>query len=99
MYVLPSSKEFWSLIIKNTYKCQPYNIDLMEQQTNQTHPSRDLTDLVCQIVELWGEGEALDGDRVAEIAANLYDYNKQTILDAIIYGLNAGLLKGKFYTP
>ena len=71
----------------------------MGQQAESSQLDRDLTDLICQIVDLWGEGEALDGERIAEIALNLYGYNGETILDAIIDGLVAGLLKGKFYTP
>ena len=71
----------------------------MRQQAESSQLDRDLTDLICQIVDLWGEGEALDGERIAEIALNLYGYNGETILDAIIDGLVAGLLKGKFYTP
>ena len=71
----------------------------MGQQTESTLIDRDLIDLICQIVDLWGEGEALDGERIAEIASNLYGYNGEAILDAIIDGLIAGLLKGKFYTP
>ena len=71
----------------------------MGQQTEPALLDRDITDLVCQIIELWGEGEALEGERIAEIASNLYDYNKEVIFNAIINGLNSGLLKGKFYTP
>ena len=71
----------------------------MGQQTESLLFEGELTDLICQIVDLWGEGEALDGERIAEIASNLYGYDGDTILDAIIDGLVAGLIKGKFYIP
>ena len=71
----------------------------MSQQTESSQLNRDLSDLICQIIELWGEGEAVEGERIAEIASNLRDYNREAVLNAIIDGLNSGRLKGKFYSP
>ena len=71
----------------------------MSQQTKPSQLNRDLFDLICQIIELWGEGEAVEGERIAEIASNLRDYNREAVLNAIIDGLNSGRLKGKFYSP
>ncbi len=71
----------------------------MSQQTEPSQLNRDLSDLICQIIELWGEGEAVEGERIAEIAANLQDYSREAVLNAIIDGLNSGRLKGKFYSP
>jgi len=71
----------------------------MSQQTEPSQLNRDLSDLICQIIELWGEGEAVEGERIAEIASNLRDYSREAVLNAIIDGLNSGRLKGKFYSP
>ena len=71
----------------------------MSQQTEPSQLNRDLSDLICQIIELWGEGEAVEGERIADIASNLRDYSREAVLNAIIDGLNSGRLKGKFYSP
>ena len=71
----------------------------MSQQTEPSQLNRDLSDLICQIIELWGEGEAVEGERIAKIASNLRDYSREAVLNAIIDGLNSGRLKGKFYSP
>ena len=71
----------------------------MSQQTESSQLNRDLSDLICQIIELWGEGEAVEGERIADIASNLRDYSREAVLNAIIDGLNSGRLKGKFYSP
>ena len=71
----------------------------MSQQTESSQLNRDLSDLICQIIELWGEGEAVEGERIADIASNLQDYSREAVLNAIIDGLNSGRLKGKFYSP
>ena len=70
----------------------------MDLKTGAPNMSVDLSDLVCQIVDLWGEGEPLDGERIAEIASNLYDCSREAVINAIIQGLNTGRLKGKFYS-
>jgi len=71
----------------------------MSQQTGPTNVSVDLSDLVCQIVDLWGEGDPLYGERIAEIASNLYNCSREAVINAIVDGLNTGRLKGKFYSP
>ena len=71
----------------------------MSQQTESSQLNRDLSDLICQIIELWGEGEAVEGERITEIGSNLSDYSREAVLNAIIDGLNSGRLKGKFYSP
>ena len=51
------------------------------------------------IVELWGDGDTLEGDRVVEIACNLYNVKPEEVKKAIIANLRKGEIKGKFYTP
>lgn len=62
-------------------------------------PEIDLEERVRLIVELWGEGEALDGDRVAEVAGNLYGAKPEEVREAIVANLRKSMIKGKFYIP
>jgi len=48
-------------------------------------------------VELWGEGEALDESRIAEVAQNLYSVGPEEVREAIISNLRKGGIKGMFY--
>jgi hypothetical protein len=59
----------------------------------------DLGERVRLIVELWGEGEPLDGDRIVEVARNLYGAGPEQVRDAIVANLRKGMLRGKFYVP
>ncbi len=72
-------------------------MDMDQVFTIERKKSVDLADRICLIVELWGEGEALDGDRVEEIALNLYGARAEEVLRAIIANLRTGRIKGKFY--
>ena len=56
----------------------------------------DLADRVCQIVELWGMGEALDEERIAEIASSLYNASREAVREALIANLREGRIKGSF---
>ena len=58
---------------------------------------RHLCDTVCLIIEYWGEGEAVDGERITEIASKLYGYSRELVLEAIIKNLSTGRIRGKFY--
>jgi len=60
-------------------------------------PEFDLEDRVRLIVELWGEGEALDEDRIVEVARNLYGIGPEEVREAIISNLRKGGIKGMFY--
>jgi hypothetical protein len=60
-------------------------------------PEIDLEERVRLIVELWGEGEALDEERIVEVAGNLYDVKPEGVRDAIISNLRKGSIRGKFY--
>jgi len=55
----------------------------------------DLSERVRMIIELWGEGEPMDLERLTEIASNLYGATK----DAVITDLREGNINGKFYAP
>lgn len=57
----------------------------------------DLEDRVRLIVKLWGEGEALDESRIAEVARNLYGVGPEEVREAIISNLRKGYIKGMFY--
>lgn len=57
----------------------------------------DLEERVRLIVELWGEGEALDEGRIAEVARNLYGVEPEEVREAIISNLRKGGVKGMFY--
>jgi len=59
-------------------------------------PPTDLVERVCQIVELWGMGEALDEERIIEIAENLYGASREAVREALIANLREGLIKGSF---
>jgi hypothetical protein len=56
----------------------------------------NLVERVCQIVELWGMGEALDEERIIEIAGNLYDASREAVREALIMNLKEGRIKGSF---
>ena len=74
----------------------------MEQKHSQqiTHPIEvDLEDRVCVIVELWGAGDALNEDRIIEIAGNLYNVDPKRVRDALIKNLLKGRIKAKFFIP
>ena len=57
----------------------------------------DLGERVRLIIELWGEGEPLDLDRLAEIAGNLYGASRDSVVDAVISDLRRGKINGQFY--
>jgi hypothetical protein len=59
----------------------------------------DLEERVRLIVELWGEGEALDEDEVVRIAGSLYGAEPEEVREAIVENLRRGMMKGKFYIP
>jgi hypothetical protein len=56
----------------------------------------DLIERVRLIVELWGRRGGLDGDRVAEIARNLYGTSVEEVREALIKNLRDGKIKGVF---
>jgi len=56
----------------------------------------DLIERVRLIVELWGRRGGLDGDRVAEIARNLYGTSVEEVREALIRNLRDGKIKGVF---
>jgi hypothetical protein len=56
----------------------------------------DLVERVCQIVELWGMGEALDEERILEIAKNLYGASREAVREALIVNMKNGRIKGSF---
>lgn len=56
----------------------------------------NLVERVCQIVELWGMGEALDEERIIEIAGNLYGASRDAVREALIMNLRSGRIKGSF---
>jgi hypothetical protein len=56
----------------------------------------NLVERVCQIVELWGMGEALDEERIIEIAGNLYGASRDAVREALIMNLREGRIKGSF---
>jgi hypothetical protein len=65
-----------------------------------THPTEiDLEERVCVIVELWGAGDALDEDRIVEIAGNLYNVDSKRVREALIKNLLNGRIKAKFFIP
>lgn len=59
----------------------------------------DLEERVRLIVELWGEGEALDEEEVARVAGSLYGAGPEEVREAIVENLRRGTMKGKFYIP
>ena len=74
----------------------------MEQKHIQqlAHPIEiDLEERVCVIVELWGAGDALNEDRIVEIAGNLYNVKPTRVRKALIMNLLNGRIKAKFFIP
>ncbi len=59
-------------------------------------PHADLVERVCQIVELWGMAEALDEERILEIAKNLYGASREAVREALIVNMKNGRIKGSF---
>ena len=49
-----------------------------------------------QIVELWGMGEALDEERILEIAKNIYGASREAVREALIANMKNGRIKGSF---
>ncbi len=60
-------------------------------------PEIDIEERVRLIVELWGEGEALDEERIMKVAGNLYGTKPEAVRNAIISNLRKGIIRGKFY--
>ena len=58
-------------------------------------PHADLVERVCQIVELWEMGEALDEERILEIAKNLYGASR-AVREALFVNMKNGRIKGSF---
>ena len=58
--------------------------------------SPDLVERVCQIIELWGRGEALEGERIAEIARNLYGATREEVREALLLNFMNERIKGSF---
>jgi len=59
-------------------------------------PPADLVERVCQIVELWGIGEAMDEERIIEIAENIYGASREAVREALIANLREERIKGSF---
>lgn len=69
----------------------------MDQRLEIPRPMTiDLIERVRLIVELWGRRGGLDGDRVAEIARNLYGTSVEEVREALIKNLRDGRIKGVF---
>ena len=56
----------------------------------------DLIERLRLIVKLWGRRGGLDGERVAEIARNLYGTSVEEVREALIKNLRDGRIKGVF---
>jgi hypothetical protein len=56
----------------------------------------DLIERVYQIIELWGRGEALEEERIAEIARNLYGASCEEVREALLLNLMKERIKGSF---
>ena len=74
-------------------------MELKQRPVVLRRPEIDLEERVRLIVELWGEGEALDEDRIVEVAGNLYGIRPEEVRRVLVENLRKGLLKGKFYVP
>lgn len=72
-------------------------MELMQRLAVPSVQEFDLEERVRLIVELWGEGEALDEGRIAEVARNLYGVGPEEVREAIISNLRKGGIKGMFY--
>jgi len=59
-------------------------------------PHADLVERVCQIVELWEMDEALDEERILEIAKNLYGASREAVREALFVNMKNGRIKGSF---
>lgn len=56
----------------------------------------DLVERVCQIIELWGRGEALEEKRIVEIAGNLYGASREEVREALLLSFIKERIKGSF---
>jgi len=72
-------------------------MELMQRPVVAHVKEIDLEERVRLIVELWGEGEAMDEGRIAEVARNLYGVGPEEVREAIISNLRKGGIKGMFY--
>ncbi len=72
-------------------------MELMQRPVIPHVQEIDLEERVRLIVELWGEGEALDEGRIAEVARNLYGVGPEEVREAIISNLRKGNIRGMFY--
>ena len=72
----------------------------MVQRLEESSPTEvDLKESVRLIVELWGEGEALDEEEIFRVAADLYGAGPEEVREAILANLRKGSMKGMFYVP
>jgi hypothetical protein len=48
-------------------------------------------------VELWGEGEALEKEKIEEVAGDLYGFSPEEVMKALFSNIRNGAIKGRFY--
>ena len=73
------------------------SIEMKQRLAVSSASEIDLEERVRLIVELWGEGEALDEDEVVRVAGSLYGAEPEEVREAIVENLRRGTMKGKFY--
>lgn len=72
-------------------------MELMQRFSVSRVREIDLEERVRLIVELWGEGEALEEERIVEVAGNLYGVEPDEVREAIISNLRKRDIKARFY--
>jgi len=72
---------------------------MVQRLEGSSSPEVDLEESVRLIVELWGEGEALDEGEIVRVAEDLYGAGPEEVREAILANLRGGSMKGMFYVP
>jgi len=72
-------------------------MDIGQRLAVSGEPEFDLEERVRLIVELWGEGEALEEKKIVEVAGNLYGFSPKEVREALFSNIRSGAIKGKFY--
>ena len=77
-------------------------IDVMDMDQRLSVPGEsgfDLEERVHFIVELWGEGEALEEKKIVDVAVNLYGFSPDEVREALFENLRKGTIGARFYIP
>lgn len=80
-------------------KASDYPVKMVQRLEGSSPAEVDLEESVRLIVELWGEGKALDEEEIMRVAMDLYGAGPEEVREAILANLGKGSMNGMFYVP